>query len=270
MNEIQLKIRFLHYLEKNPKNNLLGLDYQRNFKYLEIKNEALNRRFDFILAVIKATGYSNKDVTCSSIELDDDLKNIFARGILFKNISERYKIKIQNLIIFPIEIKSNKDKLDERLGNQIINAILSFGRSIVILDSNHTSYMKKNKMLKLFPSTLIGYDESVDEFILLNKFNRVFSDSLLNFSKINLRKTLENTRNEKINFDRLYKNLKFLQTINQKIIFNQIFSTDHFLLDEEINFIEELSSLNHKVSMKKEILKAIKESKDYKITDFIT
>ena len=33
-----------------------------------------------------------------------------------KSISKKYKIKIQNLILCPIEIKSDKDKLDKRLG----------------------------------------------------------------------------------------------------------------------------------------------------------
>lgn len=270
MNEIQLKNRFLKYLNNNPKNNLLGLDYDGDFKFLEIKNEALNRKFDFILAVIKANKYSSKAVTANAIELDDNLKNLFTRGILFKHISEKYKVKIQNLVILPIEIKSNKDKLDDRLGNQIINAILSFGRSIVILDSNHTSFMNKNKMVKLFPSTLIGYDALVDNFVLLNKFNRIIADSLLNISKVDLIRALGISNMDKVNLTKLQKNLKCIQTINQKIIFNQVFSTDYFLLDEEIKFIQKFSSIDHKLSIKKEIMKSIKESRDCKITDFIT
>lgn len=269
MNEVQLKNRFLKYLNNNPKNNLLGFDYDGDFKFLEIKNEALNRKFDFILAVIKANKYSSKAITANAIELDDNLKNLFTRRILFKHISEKYKIKIQNLVILPIEIKSNKDKLDDRLGNQIINAILSFGRSIVILDSTHMSYMNKNKMVKLFPSTLIGYDDLADNFVLLNRFNRIVADSLLNISKIDLIKALGVKNMDKVNLTRLQKNLKCIQTINQKIIFNQVFSTDYFLLDEEIKFIQQFSYIDHKLSIKKEIMKSIKESRDCKITDFI-
>jgi hypothetical protein len=213
---------------------------------------------------------SSKTVTANAIELDDNLKNLFTRRILFRHISEKYKIKIENLVILPIEIKSNKDKLDDRLGNQIINAILSFGRSIVILDSNHASFMNKNKMVKLFPSTLIGYDEAANDFILLNRFNRIIADSLLNISKFDLIKTLGINNMDKVNLNRLQKNLKCIQTINQKIIFNQVFSADFFLLDEEIKFIQQFSSIDHKLSVKKEIIKSIKESRDCKITDFIT
>lgn len=269
MNEIQLKNRFLQYLYNNPKNNLLGLDYGKSFSFLEIKNEALHRKFDLVLAIIMANRYVSKGVTTNAIELDDNLKNLFTRGILFKRISEKYKIKIQNLIILPIEIKSNKDKLDDRLGNQIVDAILSFGRSIVILDSDHSSHMKKNRLVKLFPSTVIGYDDVGDDFILLNRFNRIFADSLLNISRVDLIRTLGINNIDKINLRRLQKNLKCIQTINQKIIFNQVFSSDYFLLDEEIKFIQQFSLIDHKISIKKEIMKSIKESKDCKITDFI-
>jgi len=270
MNEIQLKKRFLQYLNNNPKNNLLSFDYNGNFKYLEVKNEALNRKFDFVLAIVITNRFSPKTLTTNAIELDDNLKNLYTRGILFKRISEKYKIKIQNLVILPIEIKSNKDKRDDRLGNQIINAILSFGRSIVILDSNHASHMNKSKVVKLFPSTLIGYDDLTNDFVLLNRFNRIIADSLLNISKLDIIRTLGINNIDKVNLSRFQKNLKTLQSINQKIIFNQVFSTGYFLLDEEINFIQQFSSIDHKINIKKEILKSVKESRDFKITDFIT
>ena len=97
----------------------------------------LNRKFDFILAACKTKNIKIKDIRNGTIEMDDDLKNIFVRSTLLKTISESYKINIQKISIYPIEIKSNKDKLDNRLANQVIEAILSFGRSIVILDSKH-------------------------------------------------------------------------------------------------------------------------------------
>ena len=96
---------------------------------------ALNKKFDLILALIKTNEINSNKLKNKSIEIDEDIKGIFFRNILLKSISEKYKIKIQNLIIYPIEIKSDKDKLDERLANQIIEAILTFGRSIVILDT---------------------------------------------------------------------------------------------------------------------------------------
>ena len=65
---------------------------------------------DFILAVLKTSSYKPKEIKKSAIELDDDLKNISTRAMLFKTISQKYKLKIQNMIIYPIEIKSNKDE----------------------------------------------------------------------------------------------------------------------------------------------------------------
>ena len=108
-----------------------------NEKYIEIKNEVLNRKFDLILAACKTKNIKKKDIRNSTIEMDDDLKNIFVRSTLLKTISESYKMNIEKITLYPIEIKSDKDKLDERLANQVIEAILSFGRSIVILDNKH-------------------------------------------------------------------------------------------------------------------------------------
>jgi len=268
MNESELKIKFLKYIESNPKNNFFGDDANKSQQYVEIKNEALNRKFDFILAVLKTANYKPKEIKKSSIELDDDLKNISTRAMLFKTISQKYKLKIQNMIIYPIEIKSNKDKLDDRLGNQVIDAILSFGRSFLILDSKHCYNMSKNGLKKILPATIIGYHEKNDEFVLINKFNRIFSDSILNINKKNLVKTLGKS-DTNINITRLHRNLKSLQTINQKLIYNQIFLSEQSLQEDELRFIQELSSINQRISMKKEILKTIRQFTDYKITDFI-
>jgi hypothetical protein len=267
MNETQLKIKFLEYLEFNPRNNFFGDDTNNYQQYIEIKNEALNRKFDFILAVIKTSKYKPREIKKSSVEIDDDLKNIFTRALLFKTISQKYKVRIQNMTIYPIEIKSNQDKLDDRLGNQVIDAILSFGRSFLILDSKHCHNMRKNGLKKILPATIIGFDEKVGEFVLINKFRRVFSDSLLNINKMNLIKTVEKS-NTNINITRLYRNLKSLQTINQKLIYNQIFLNEQTLQEEELRFIQELSTIDQPISVKKEILKTIRQFTDYKITDF--
>jgi len=105
MNESQLKIKFLDFLKANPNNGFFGLQAERPQHILEIKNEALNRKFDFILAIIRTASYKPKEIKKSTIEIDDDLKNIYTRGSLLKNISQKYRIKIQNMVIYPIEIK---------------------------------------------------------------------------------------------------------------------------------------------------------------------
>ena len=268
MNESQLKIKFLDFLKANPNNSFFEKPAEKPQHILEIKNEALNRRFDFILAIIRTSSYKPKEIKKSTIEIDDDIKNIYTRGSLLKNISQKYRIKIQNMVIYPIEIKSNKDKLDERLGNQVIDAILSFGRSVVILDSKHCQHMKKNGLKRILPSTIIGYQDTDDKFVLINRFSRVISDSLLNINKINLIKTLEKS-NSNVNISRLQRNLKSLQIINQKLIYNQIFLDEQSFHDDELKFMEELSEINQQVNIKKEILRTIKHFTDYKITDFI-
>ncbi|VFJ12332.1 hypothetical protein [Candidatus Nitrosocosmicus franklandus] len=268
MNESQLKDKFLSYLKTNPNNSFFGKTVEKPQHFLEIKNEALNRRFDFILAIIRTSGYKPKEIRKNSIEIDDDLKNIHTRGTLLKNISQTHKIKIQNMTIFPIEIKSNQDKLDERLGNQIIDAIMSFGRSVIILDSKHCQNMKKNGLKRILPSTIIGYQESDDKFVLINKFSRVISDSLLNINKIGLIRALEKS-NSNVNISSLQRNLRSLQTINQKLIYNQIFLDQQSFHEDELRFVEELSTINQKINIKKEILKSIKHLTNYKITDFI-
>ncbi len=267
MNETQLKERFLDFLNLNPTNDFFGITSNQNEKYIEIKNEALNRKFDFILAACKTKNIKKKDIRNGTIEMDDDLKNIFVRSMLLKTISESYKMNIEKIALYPIEIKSDKDKLDERLASQVIEAILSFGRSIVILDSKHSSKIIKNGLSRILPSTLIGYSSETDEFTVINRHDRVYSDSLLNVNKMHLIRTLEKADCQ-INVTKLYNNLRRLQSIHQKLIYNQIFKSGQYLLEDEVIFMKELSSLNLKINVKKEIIKTIQQHKNYKITDF--
>jgi hypothetical protein len=268
MNEIELKTKFIDFLKSNNDHNFFSsYDYKSN-NIIEIKNEGLNKKFDLILALIKTKEIKLKNIKNKSIEIDEDIKSIFFRNQLLKSISERYKVKIQNLIIYPIEIKSDKDRLDERLSNQIIEAILAFGRSIVILDNDHANKIKKNGLHKIVPSTIIGYLKERQMFTLINKYDRVFSDSLLNINKVNLIRTLEKSKID-INYSNLYRNLKSIQKINQKLIYNQIFNYEPALFDDEMDFVKNFSDIKQKISLKKEIINLAKESKNYKITEFI-
>ncbi len=268
MNEIELKRKFIEFLRSNSNHDFFsGYDYKPN-NIIEIKNEGLNKKFDLVLAMIKTKEMDLKKIKNKSIEIDEDLKSIFFRNQLLKSISDIYKVKIQNLIIYPIEIKSDKDKLDERLSNQIIEAILTFGRSVIILDNDHASRIKKNGLHKIIPSTIIGYLNDKQIFTLIKRYNRVFSDSLLNINKINLLRTLEKSKID-INYNNLYRNLRNIQKINQKLVYNQIFNYESTLFDDEIDFIKSFSDIKQKISFKKEIISLVKESKNYKITEFI-
>jgi hypothetical protein len=125
----------------------------------------------------------------------------------------------------------------------------------------------KNGLTRILPSTLIGYFDETDEFAVINKHNRVYSDSLLNVNKMLLIRTLEKVDGQ-INVTRLYNNLRRLQSIHQRLIYNQIFNSGQYLLEDEVMFMKELSSLNLKINIKKEIIKTIQKHKNYKITDF--
>jgi len=269
MNEIELKNRFVYFLKNNNNHNFFSKCGFNSNNIIEIRNEGLNKKFDFILAMIKPKELNAKKIRNRSIEIDADVKGIFFRNQLLKSISEKYKIKIQNIIIYPIEIKSDKDKLDERLANQIIEAILIFGRSIVILDNDHAIKIKKNGLNKIVPSTIIGYSNEKETFFLLNDYKRIYSDSLLNIDKISLIKTLENSKVD-VNYNDLHRNLRNIQNINQKLIYNKIFNYNLSFFDDEILFLKNFSDINQKVSLKKEIIKLVKETKNYKITEFIS
>lgn len=269
MNEIELKNEFINFIQDEDKSKNFFLNYKfKPDNIVEIKNEGLNRKFDLVLALIKTKEIESKEIKSRSIEIDDDIKSIFFRNVLLKSISEKYKIKIQNILLYPIEIKSDKDRLDERLANQMIEAILIFGRSIIVLDNDHAIRMKKNGICKMMPSTILGYTNEKKVFVILNKYNRIFSDSLLNVNKNNLIRLLRKSKVD-INYNNLYRNLRNIQIINQKLIYNQIFRYEYSLYEDEIEFIKNFSSINQKISLKKEIIKLIKDSKNYKITEFI-
>jgi hypothetical protein len=268
MNEVELKNKFIGFLKTNKNHNFFSNYDFEPYNIIEIRNEGLSKKFDLILALIKTNEINFNKLKNKSIEIDEDIKGIFFRNALLKSISEKYKIKIQNLVIYPIEIKSDKDILDDRLANQIIEAILTFGRSIVVLDNDHATKIKKNRLYKIVPSTIIGYADEKEIFVLLSKYNRVFSDSLLNINKINLIRTLKKSQMD-VNYNNLYRNLVNIQKINQKLIYNQIFNYENTLFDDEIEFLKHFSSISQKISFKKEIIKLVKESKNYKITEFI-
>lgn len=271
MNEVELKDKFIDFLLSSNKNAFTKNDTTSTNKIFEIKNEGLNRKFDLIIALVKSDKTKFKQVKKETIEIDENLKSIFFRNVLLKSISEKYKIKIHNLIIYPVELKSDKDKLDQRLANQIIDAILVFGRSVVVLDEGHANKLKKSGFYKIIPSTILGYLNEQDLFILIQEYDRLFSDSLLNINKFNLIRTLEKSDISRIdiNYNNVYRNLKIIQNINQKLIYNQIFNYENIFFDNELEFIKNLSNISQNISFKKEINKLIKESKNYKITEFI-
>lgn len=64
------------------------------------------------------------------------------RTALLSQFAKRERCRIDWIRFYPIEIKSDNDFLDERLINQVLNAILTFERSIIVLDERHTRKVK--------------------------------------------------------------------------------------------------------------------------------
>ena len=70
--------------------------------------------------------------------------------------------------------------------------------------------------------------------------------------------------------DKIYRRLSNLERINQKIVFNQLFKSNTGFLKEEIEFLRGFSEINGKMSYRSSIRTMIKESKNLKVTDYLS
>src|SRR5688572_6966584 len=207
MNEVELKDRFVSSIEsrhiftsKNRELSFLKSDCE-----IRVKNEGYFGQFDLVIAVLQKTKNSK---TCWDSERTEASYDILMRTGQLTEVARTEKCRIDCISLYPVELKSNCDTLDGRLPNQIMNAILTFGRSIVVLDKNH---VKKNsiKFLRLLPATIIGYTGIKDHFEVLSVYDRIINTGMFNFSKRRFAKTLiENGIVE--GKDRIYSRLQTL------------------------------------------------------------
>jgi hypothetical protein len=182
-------------------------------------------------------------------------------------VARTEKCTIDSITFYPVELKSNCDILDERLPNQIINGILTFGRSIVVLDKKHVNKASL-KLLGLLPATIIGYTGMKDHFRILSVFDRNIHTSLFNLSKRRFTKILlDNGIIEGI--DRIYARLDTLERINQKLVFNELYNSNPGFLKEEIDFLRQFSTIKTAMTYRKQIAAYVIESKNEKITDYL-
>jgi hypothetical protein len=166
-----------------------------------------------------------------------------------------------------VELKSSRDVLDGRLPNQIMNAILTFGRSMVVLDRKHIKRASL-KFIRMLPATIVAHTGRKDYFRLISVFDRIVDTGMFNIPKRRFVKTLlDNGISEGI--DKIYRRLSTLERINQKLIFNQLYNSDAGFLKEEVDFLRQFSSIEATMSYKKQILKYVKESESVKITDYL-
>ena len=84
------------------------------------------------------------------------------------------KCRIDWIRFYAVELKSDNDVLDERLPHQILNAILTFGRSVIVLDEKHCrrANAKNTKINSRHYNRLYGKG---DHFEVLSVFDRLLS-----------------------------------------------------------------------------------------------
>ena len=249
MNERQLKSLFCSSLRSNHvKNNGLIPTSQ-----IRIVEEAYFRNFDLLIAAV--TKEPNRDHVYAYYD------NMLVRTQLLKHFAHHERCRIDCIRFYPIELKSDDDILDERLPKQIINAILAFGLSIVVLDKKHSKLARG--LGKFLPTTLICYTGIDDWFEVISTFDHVISSGVLNLQKTTLAKTLEGSTSSKA-----YRRLVMLEHIFQKIIFNQIYFENLGMTEQELEFLQMIAGIRPPSDQRKKLAKLIKETANQKMTDY--
>jgi hypothetical protein len=279
MNQIELKKLFKSSVKNGHINNNHLIPFLNSHTHeIKIKEEGYFRNFDLVIALINKENKPKK-TNCKYFDLEYDIQhNILMRSQQFTEFSKLEKCSIENITFIPVEIKSDNDILDERLPNQILNAILTFGRSYLVIDKKYV--LNRNlQILKLLPTTIIGYSGKEDYFEILSIFNRCIMNGIFNIPKRSFMKLLinNNITNKISEMVKIYHSLITLEQINQKLVFNYLFSSEEnldldFLLKEERDFLKQFynfSTLPSEKTNKKQIKKLIKDSRNYLITDFL-
>jgi hypothetical protein len=279
MNQIELKKLFKSSVKNGHINNNHLIPFLNSHTHeIKIKEEGYFRNFDLVIALINKENKPKK-TNYKYFDLEYDIQhNILMRSQQFTEFSKLEKCSIENITFIPVEIKSDNDVLDERLPNQILNAILTFGRSYLVIDKKYV--LNRNlQILKLLPTTIIGYSGKEDYFEILSIFNRCIMNGIFNIPKRSFMKLLinNNITNKISEMVKIYHSLITLEQINQKLVFNYLFSSEEnldldFLLKEERDFLKQFynfSTLPSEKTNKKQIKKLMKDSRNYLITDFL-
>ena len=266
MNESELKDLFISSLESGHifDNKNRNLPFTNPNNKIRIKSEGYFGHFDLVIAILhrenKSTSYQNLD------ELEA-YYNILMRTGQLAEIARAEKCKIDCISFYPVELKSGCDILDVRLPNQIKYGILTFGKSIVVLDKKNIN-RPSLKFLRLLPATIVGYTGTKDFFRVLSVFDRNIDTGMFNLSKRRFAKTLgENGIVEGI--ERIYGRLRTLERINQKLVFNELYNSNPGFLKEEIEFLRQFSSIKTAMTYRKQILSFVKESENDKISNYL-
>jgi hypothetical protein len=264
MNELELKDLFVSSLESGHllDNKDRNLPIANTKNEIRVKNEGYFGKFDLVIAVIQRNGKLSQP--------SDDMEtynNILTRTGQLVELARNEKCLINEISFYPVELKSSRDTLDARLPNQIMDAILTFGRSLVVLDSRHIKRTSL-KILRLLPATVITYTGRKDYFKVVSVFDRFIDNGMFNMPKRRFAKTLLDKGIDE-DTDKIYRRLSTLERINQKFVFNQLYDADVGFFKEEIEFLRQFSNIKARMSYRRQIIKYMKQSEIVKITDYL-
>lgn len=265
MDEKKLKHLFIHSINAGhiDGNNFLYINQDDPNIELTIKNEGYYRNFDLIIAVIKKRHSSQ--VESNWIRLGDTYLNMITRSSQLIQFAQKERTRIDWITFYPVELKSDNDVIDGRLSNQILNAILTFGRSILVLDKEHSKRLKLKGVLGLIPASVIGYTGNSDQFEVLSTFDRFINDGIFSIDKRKLTKMLLDNKIKPTSST--FNCILNFQRICQKIIFSQLYDQHVGLMKEELDFILKLADIKP-LATRKLVRSLIKETANIKITDF--
>jgi hypothetical protein len=255
MNEKQLKSLFCNALGCGHIKNNDILPTYRDAR-IRVVEEANFRSFDLVIAAIAHEPIIGENYAYCN--------NLLMRTQLLEHFARSEKCRIDCIRFYPVEIKSDDDSIDERLPNQIINAILTFGISVLVLDKNQAKRIKSSA-LKFLPATVVGYTGIEDYFEIISRFDRFISDGIFNFNRSTLVKALSQDGAS----GRAYSRLVAIQRILQKLVFNQMYHENLGLTEEELEFMQAMVELRMPSDGRKRLARLIKETTNAKLTDFM-
>lgn len=265
MDEKNLKRLFIKYINTghNGWNNFLSLNPQDPDIEIRIKDEGYHRNFDLLIAVIKK---HSSQIDTNWISSCHTFLNMIMRSNELIQFAQKEKTRIDWITFYPVELKSDNDVLDRRLINQLLNGILTFGKSILVLDRGHSKRLKSKGILSFIPATVIGYNgRSPYQFEVLSVFDRFINDGIFSIEKRKIAKILlDNDINPTSS---IFNCILNFQRICQKIIFSQLLDQHICLMKEEINFIMKLTDIKA-LTTRKLAKSLIKETANNKITDY--
>lgn len=263
MDEKSLKHLFIQSINSNHIEGNNFLIKSSDLDLIKVKDEGYYRNFDLIIALIKKR-YSTQ-IDSNWIDSSDTYLNMIVRTHQLIQFAQKERTRVDWITFYPIELKSDDDVLDARLSSQILNAILTFGKSVLVLDTEHSKRIRSRGMLSLIPATVIGYTGRSDYFEVVSKFDRFINDGIFSIDKRKFTKLLlDNEINPTSSIFNCFLNLK---RICQKIIFGQLYDQQIGLMKEEIDFILKLVDIRP-FATKKLVKGLIEQTANNKITDY--